>query len=61
MSNDTYELFDAADYVTSADDAALMFQTALEDSVSNPSAVPTALGINARSGNTSELAHHLEP
>ncbi|MCI1749567.1 MAG: putative addiction module antidote protein [Acidipropionibacterium sp.] len=59
MSNDTYELFDAADYVTSVDDAALMLQTALEDSAADPSALPTALGIIARSGNMSELARRV--
>jgi DNA-binding phage protein len=61
MSNDTYEMFDAADYVASADDAALMLQTALEDSAADPYALPTALGIIARSGTMDELAHHVEP
>ncbi|ALN14629.1 addiction module antidote protein [Acidipropionibacterium acidipropionici] len=56
MSNETYDLFDAADYITTDDDAALLLQTALEDSSSDPSALPTALGIIARSGNMSELA-----
>lgn len=54
-----YKPFDAADYVTSADDAAVMLETALEDSVTDPSALPVALGIIARSGNMSELARRV--
>jgi DNA-binding phage protein len=38
-----------------------MLQTALEDSAADPYALPTALGIIARSGTMDELAHHVEP
>lgn len=54
-----YQPFDAADYVTSADDAALLLEAALEDSAEDPSALPVALGVIARSGNMSELARRV--
>ena len=54
-----YQAFDAADYVTSADDAALLLQAAIEDSATDPSALPMALGVIARSGNMSQLARRV--
>lgn len=49
----------AADYVTSAEDAALLLQAAMEDSAVDPAALPMALGVIARSGNMSELARRV--
>lgn len=54
-----YPIFDAADYITSTDDAASLLTTALEDSADDPGALPAALGILARSGNMSELARQV--
>lgn len=54
-----YQRFDAADYITTPDDASALLETALEDSVDDPAALPTALGIVARSGNMSELARRV--
>lgn len=59
MASEKYQPFDAADYVTDADDAAVLLETALEDSATDPSALPVALGIIARSGNMSELARRV--
>lgn len=58
-TEEKYLAFDAADYVTSVDDAAVMLETALEESATDPSALPVALGIIARSGNMSELARRV--
>jgi len=41
--------FDAADYLETLDDVAAFLEVALEDSADDPSAVPHALGIIARS------------
>ena len=54
-----YKRFDAADYLESLDDIAVFLEAALEDSVEDPSAVPHALGIIARSQNMSELARRV--
>lgn len=54
-----YPIFDAADYITSTDDTATLLKTALEDSAEDPGALPSALGILARSGNMSELARRV--
>lgn len=54
--NKKYQKFDAADYL---DDVALFLEVALEDSADDPSAVPHALGIIARSQNMSELARRV--
>lgn len=58
-TSEKYPVFDAADYVASVDDAAVLLQAAVEDSASDPSALPVALGIIARSGNMSELARRV--
>lgn len=58
-TEEKYQAFDAADYVTSADDAALLLQAAMEDSATDPTALPVALGVIARSGNMSELARRV--
>lgn len=43
-----YPKFDAADAIRTADDAAIMLSTALEDSPTDSSAVPTALALVGR-------------
>lgn len=54
-----YQKFDAADYLSSMDDIAVFLEAAMEDSLEDPSAVPQALGIIARSQNMSELARRV--
>ncbi|UFU03870.1 putative addiction module antidote protein [Ruania suaedae] len=51
--------FDAANYLDNLDDVAAYLQIALEDSAEDPTAVPRALGVIARSGNMSELARRV--
>lgn len=58
-TNEKYQRFDAADYLQTFDDVAAFLEVALEDSVDDPSAVPQALGIIARSQNMSELARRV--
>lgn len=57
--SEKYKRFDAADYLTNLDDVALFLEVALEDSAEDPTAVPHALGIIARSQNMSELARRV--
>jgi len=57
--NEKYKKFDAADYLKDLEDVALFLEVALEDSAEDPSAVPHALGIIARSQNMSELARRV--
>ncbi len=57
--SEKYKRFDAADYLKDLDDVALFLEVALEDSAEEPSAVPHALGIIARSQNMSELARRV--
>lgn len=54
-----YQQFDAADYLQDLDDVAALLEGALEDSIDDPSALPHALGIIARSQNMSELARRV--
>ena len=54
-----YTRFDAADYLDGIDDAAAYLQIALEESANDPTAVPRALGVIARSQNMSELARRV--
>lgn len=54
-----YTRFDAADYLADIDDAAAYLQIALEESADDPTAVPRALGVIARSRNMSELARRV--
>lgn len=58
-TREKYQRFDAADYLMNLDDAAIFLEVALEDSVDDPSAVPHALGVIARSRNMSELARRV--
>ena len=55
-----YKKFDAADYLKNLDDVAALLEGALEDSAEDPTAVPHALGIIARSQNMSELARRVD-
>lgn len=57
--DEKYQRFDAADYLTDMDEVAGFLRVAIEDSVEDPSAVPHALGIIARSRNMSELARRV--
>lgn len=59
MSTEKYTRFDAADYIEDIDDVATYLQIALEESTDDPTAVPRALGVIARSGNMSELARRV--
>jgi probable addiction module antidote protein len=58
-TSEKYTRFDAADYLESLDDVAAFLEVALEESTEDPSAVPQALGIIARSQNMSELARRV--
>ena len=53
------EPFDVADFLVGVDDVATYLSIALEDSADDPSAVPRALGVIARSQNMSELARRV--
>lgn len=57
--SEKYKRSDAADYLKTLDDVAVFLEVALEDSAEDPSAVPHALGIIARSQNMSELARRV--
>ncbi len=57
--NEKYKRFDAADYPKNLDDVAGFLEIALEDSVEDPTALPRALGVIARSQNMSELARRV--
>lgn len=57
--SEKYKRFDAADYLENLDDVATFLEVALEDSAEDPSALPQALGIIARSQNMSELARRV--
>ncbi len=54
-----YKSFDVADYLDDLDDVAGYLELALEESTEDPSAVPRALGVIARSQNISELARRV--
>ncbi|MGM0386805.1 MAG: addiction module antidote protein [Actinomycetota bacterium] len=57
--SEKYKRFDAADYLKNLDDVATYLEIALEDSDEDPTAVPRALGVIARSQNMSELARRV--
>lgn len=59
MTSEPYSRFDPADYLEDIDDVASYLQIALDDSTDDPTAVPRALGVIARSGNMSELARRV--
>ncbi|MGL4742911.1 MAG: addiction module antidote protein [Dermatophilaceae bacterium] len=55
----TYTRFDAANYLDDLDDVATYLEVALQESVEDPTAIPRALGVIARSQNMSELARRV--
>jgi len=57
--SEKYKRFDAADYLKNLDDVATYLEIALEDSAEDPTTVPRALGVIARSQNMSELARRV--
>jgi probable addiction module antidote protein len=57
--DDTYARFDVADYLVDFDDVAGYLELAIEESADDPSAVPRALGVIARTQNMSELARRV--
>ena len=59
MTKREYAPFDAADYLNDLEDVAGYLELALEESAEDPSAVPRALGVIARSQNMSELARRV--
>lgn len=56
---DKYQRFDVADYLVDLDDIAGYLELAIEESSEDPSAVPRALGVIARTQNMSELARRV--
>ena len=54
-----YTRFDAADYLGDVDEVAAYLEIALQESAEDPTAVPRALGVIARSQNMSELARRV--
>lgn len=58
-SSDKYQRFDVADYLFDLDDIAGYLELAIEESTEDPSAVPRALGVIARTQNMSELARRV--
>ena len=54
-----YQRFDVADHLEDLEDVATYLELALEESIEDPSAVPRALGVIARSRNMSELARRV--
>jgi probable addiction module antidote protein len=60
MSNtEKYKRFDPADYLGDLEDVAGYLAIALEESDEDPTAVPRALGVIARSQDMSELARRV--
>lgn len=57
--SEKYLKFDAADYLRDLDDVAAFLEGALEDSIEDPTALPHALGVIARSRNMSEPARRV--
>lgn len=58
-ATDKYQRFDVADYLVDLDDIAGYLELAIEESSEDPSAVPRALGVIARTQNMSELARRV--
>ena len=54
-----YKRFDPADYLDNLEDVAGYLAVALEESGDDPTAIPRALGVIARSQNMSELARRV--
>jgi len=58
-TSEKYKRFDVADYLDDLDDVAGYLEIALAESGDDPTAVPRALGVIARSQNMSELARRV--
>lgn len=58
--SEKYERFDVADYLDDLGDVTAYLEIALEASADDPTAVPRALGVIARSQNMSELARRVD-
>lgn len=56
---DTYQTFDVADYLHDLGDVTGYLKIALEESTEDPTAMPRALGVIARSQNMSDLARRV--
>ncbi len=54
-----YARFDVAECLEDLDDVAAYLEIALQESAEDPSAIPRALGVIARSQNMSELARRV--
>lgn len=59
LKSEKYLRFDPADYLDGIEDVAAYLQIALDESADDPTAVPRALGVIARSQNMSELARRV--
>ena len=59
MTAEKYTRFEPADYLADIDDVSAYLQIAVEESAEDPTAVPRALGVIARSHNMSELARRV--
>lgn len=57
--NNKYTAFDAANYLKDLEDVATYLEIALQESAEDPTAIPRALGVIARSQNMSELARRV--
>ena len=58
--SEKYSRFDVADYLDGLDDIGAYLEIALAESAEDPTAVPRALGVIARSQNMSELARRID-
>lgn len=59
MTTEKFSKFDPADHLDGIEDVAAYVSIALEESDDDPTAVPRALGVIARSGNMSEFARRV--
>lgn len=57
--SEKFRPFDVADHLESIEDVSAYLEIALEESSDDPTAVPRALGVIARSQNMSELARRV--
>lgn len=57
--NYKYTAFDAADHLEDLEDVATYLEIALHEPAEDPTAIPRALGVIARSQNMSELARRV--
>lgn len=57
--SEKFKPLDVAEYLYSMEDVSAYLEIALEESAEDPTAVPRALGVTARSQNMSELARRV--